>query len=283
MAENSNLEPQTSNLYPLDTERVVVFERIGGGLLKHVFRRPTDEDAREFFRGIQLVIDRSRAKERVDGTKPKRDFYARLAVDAQGYPPVKGHDGALCKFEPPPMERDGKTFRRTWHDLLPLAHRLAAVDELMYCGIGGCGELNPEFETVALEARSYRDGKIVPFTGLHRFEPFTDEDRVQFDYESNRTIVVGGSRSGMTISVPKQNVMLRLYDRKIREVEGYAVNGRPLAGADEIRAQMDPFHKVGALTPLVSEWTLDLKRPGEAEPSDEDLARQMAEAENQPE
>ncbi len=286
MAETLNPESSILNpvLFPLDApERVIVFERIGGGLLRHIFRRPTDDDAREFFRALQLAADKTRAGEKVDALKPKRDFYARLAVNAEGYPPVKGHAGKYSEFTPAPVALDGKSMARTWHDLVPQAHRLRAVDELAFCDLtrGGIAEVDPDFEAVSLDARGYSpEGKMLQYSGLiHRFEPFTEEDRMKFEVECNRTTVVGGSRSGLTLQVPRSNVCLRLYDRKIRAVEGYSVNGRALQDVEEIRHWMDPFHKVGAIAPLISEWTLDLKRPGEAEPSDEDLARQMAEVE----
>lgn len=285
MAENSNAETQTSNLFPLDApQRVVAFELSSGAVVRHIFRRPTDDDARDFFRAVQLVNDRRAAREKVDEFKPRRDLYARLALDAEGYPPVKGHSGKLCEFTPAPVERDGKKTERRWHDLIPVAHRLRAVDQLD-CLVDprGPAELDPDCDVTLLQARIWSGGRMVEFSGLtHRFEPLTDEDRTRFELDCARSQVVGGSRRGMTLSVPRQNVMLRLYDRKIRAVEGYSVNGRPVADVDEIRAQMDPFHKIAAVDPLVSEWALGLKLPGQAEPDEAELLRQMAEAENQP-
>jgi len=146
----------TDQFFPLDAEeRVIVFERIGGGLLRHIFRRPTDDDARDFFRALQLASDKARAGEKVDALKHKRDFYARLAVNAEGYPPVKGHAGKYSEFTPAPVVLDGKSTARTWHDLVPQAHRLRAVDELAFCDLtrGGIAEVDPDFEAVSLDAR----------------------------------------------------------------------------------------------------------------------------------
>jgi hypothetical protein len=280
-------EEQTAILFPLDApERIVVFELSSGATVRHIFRRPTDEDAREFFRALQLAADKKQAREKADTLKPKRELYARLAVNAEGYPQVRGHSGKLCEYTPAPVKVDGKETRRTWHDLVPMAHRLRAVDQLAFCDLTpmnsiGAREIDPDYETVSLDARGFSsDGRMIQFSGLvHCFEPMTEEDRTKFEYDCGRTTVVGGSRSGMTISVPESNVMLRLYDRKIRAVEGYAVKGQPVTDADEIRHWMDPFHKVSAVVPLVKEWAFDVRLPGESGPSEEELLRKMAEAE----
>ena len=281
-------------LFALDVpERIVAFELSSGAVVRHILRRPSDDDARDFFRAAQLAADQQSAGEKVDALKPRRDLYARLASNAEGYPPVRGHAGKLCEFMPAPVEIDGKKVERHWWDLLPLAHRLRAVDQLQWCTLtpGGAVEIDPDFEVVSLEARGYADGHMLNFSGLvHRFEPLTEEDRTKFEHDCGRSQVVGGSRSGLTLRVPRSNVMLRLYDRKIRAVEGYQVNGNQLvtppigsmhlaADTDEIRHWMDPFHKVSAIAPLVSEWAFDLKMPGEDGPSEQELLAKMAEAE----
>jgi hypothetical protein len=54
----------------------------------------------------------------------------------------------------------------------------------------------------------------------------------------------------VTVYANKAPLLAKIYDELIVAVEGYAVGGQPLEGAERIRKEMDMFHKVGAVTQL---------------------------------
>jgi hypothetical protein len=62
--------------------------------------------------------------------------------------------------------------------------------------------------------------------------------------------VVGGSRNGTTIHSLRNKVMLDLYDQLIQSVEGYGIAGKALESPEQIRREMDGYHKVQAVAQL---------------------------------
>jgi hypothetical protein len=48
----------------------------------------------------------------------------------------------------------------------------------------------------------------------------------------------------------KHKLMLELYDQLIQSVEGYGIAGKPLEGVEQIRREMDGYHKTEAIAQL---------------------------------
>jgi hypothetical protein len=228
-------------LLPLDlTERVIVFHH-GGQAYRHVFRRITAHLAAQYFNLVALESEG--AKIRVDMATAHLWLYQAAIMRAEGYQ-VRG-GGRLEELS-------------DWKRRIPRGHRLSAVDLLTKITEHepeGPIVLEPETETVLLDAHwSEGDpGRLPLYCGLvHRFRIITDEHERRFNRAVSESIVVGGSRTGRTIHPSRQRMLLRLYDELIESVEGYSVGGSPLAGAEAIRREMDPFHKAAAMNLIFS-------------------------------
>lgn len=86
---------------------------------------------------------------------------------------------------------------------------------------------------------------------LHRFTPPTLEQKKRYMRGGAVSRVIGGSRKGATTIVTLKNkLLLELYDLLIQSVEGYGVAGKPLEGAEQIKREMDSYHKVEAVAQL---------------------------------
>jgi hypothetical protein len=85
---------------------------------------------------------------------------------------------------------------------------------------------------------------------VHRFTPISVEQKKRFMRRGAINKVVGGSRNGTTIYSIKNKLMLELYDQLIQSVEGYGVAGKPLEGVEQIRREMDAYHKSEAVAQL---------------------------------
>jgi hypothetical protein len=86
---------------------------------------------------------------------------------------------------------------------------------------------------------------------LHRFKPPTIEQQKRFMRGGAVSRVIGGTRKGATtIYSLKNKLLLDLYDELIQSVDGYGVKGVPLGPVEQIRAEMDAYHKVEAVAQL---------------------------------
>jgi len=244
--ENRKENPEAPAL-PLDVaERIVSFRDERGVLRKHVFTPPRQKlaEVREFFQQAhdEMLNSARKPGSGRDLAKPRRALYRALIIRVEGYTLTGGR---------PLAELPG------WIERLPLAHRLAAVNLLT--GITRAeraAEIDPEFDLVELDAdwNGARPETTTAFSGLlHRFQPFSEEDLHEFQQRTTRVTEVKGTREPAFLQAAPEKVMLDFYDQKIRAVEGYAVGQQPLADAEQIRAWMDPFHKITALGPLVRE------------------------------
>ena len=103
----------------------------------------------------------------------------------------------------------------------------------------------------ALWSQTTPGDETTGFKGLvHRFTPITVEQKKRFMRRGAINKVVGGSRKGTTIYSMKHKLMLELYDQLIQSVEGYGIAGRPLEGVENIRREMDAYHKTEAVAQL---------------------------------
>jgi hypothetical protein len=143
-----------------------------------------------------------------------------------------------------------------WQQLIPLRHRQAAANVLVDVERAEVNDDDPiplGVEPVHLNAvwGADSEGVMRKYTGLvHRFATPTGEQQRRYSRDSSRSVIVGGSRRGVTKWMGNQATLIDLYDELIRGVEGYAVNGVELAGRDSIVAEMDTYHKVAAAAVL---------------------------------
>lgn len=251
----TQIPQKEKTLFPLDAERVVKL-KLGGALYAHVFRPCTEEEAREFFRAsmIELCLGFAASRsggEGRDAEAPRRALYAALILRVEGYRVKGGGEiSALPK----------------WQERIPLAHRMLALDRVTQVAPDESEtsmEIEPEYDVTILSALGY--------SGLvHRFEPVTAEDQHAFNRDSTKAKAIGGSRTGATLAPAWQNILIRLYNKKIRQVEGYKFGGdSAIAGISNgdgtgavidipaIVAQVDPFHKVAAIQPLFHRIAVD--------------------------
>jgi hypothetical protein len=85
---------------------------------------------------------------------------------------------------------------------------------------------------------------------VHRLSPPTAAQKKRYMRNGSISKVVGGSRKGTTIYSMRNKLMMELYDELIQSVDGYGVAGRPLGSVDEIRREMDGYHKSQAIFQL---------------------------------
>jgi hypothetical protein len=230
------------------SDRVISFKlKKTGGVIRHVFRSPTREDAIEFFKGQEVKQDDGTST--VDVITPSLQLYAKLAIRAEGFAVNGG--GHICDLP-------------DWQQRIPRNDRFMAIYWLtrVIRDPNRQPEADPDDDIVFLSAISGESapGELLWTTGLvHRFAPMTQQDDLELNRKVSRGLVIGGSRNGAIVRPLKQKIFLELYDKKIRSVEGYDCEPR----------EVDPFHKIEAISQLVSASS-DIEMPieiGEAEKS----------------
>lgn len=236
-------QSETTQLLQLDAaERIVTFKD-GEHKYRHVFRRITRKDADTFFGAF--TVEREHGKrgitERVDYRTPALTLYSNCIKSAEGYAVQGG--GNLTDVE-------------DWKQLIPYRHRIIAADLLMSVSEDrGDSQIviEPGVQRIVLNAlwSENASGQMEQCKGLvHRFTPPTAEHERKFNRRTSSAIVVGGSRKGKTIFPSNEAVLVGFYDELIQGVEGYAAGDAPLDSVEEIRSEMDPFHKTTAVAAL---------------------------------
>ena len=229
---------KTPQLLPLDSpERVITFKHRGWPYT-YSFRRITHEDWQRFFNGIVLT---SQNQGKVETTVFDFTTAGAALVEATLLR-VEGYAGA---FEE----------RQEWRALLPIGHVKAAAELLRKVQVSEQEAevpIDPLSIEVAVDAAwGTADGAMGFYRGLlHRFGPPTVEHRRKYNRAVNELRVIGGSRTGKTVYVPRQKVLLGFYDELVTGVEGYSVAGEPLRDLVSVRREMDAFHKVVAVQQL---------------------------------
>ena len=103
----------------------------------------------------------------------------------------------------------------------------------------------------ALWSQTTPGDEVTLYKGLvHRFAPPALEQKKRYLRNGSISRVVGGARKGTTIYSLRNRVMLELYDQLIQSVDGYGVAGKPLESVEQIRREMDAYHKVEAVGQL---------------------------------
>ncbi len=142
-----------------------------------------------------------------------------------------------------------------WRELIPLAHKEAAVRALTLvapaqadaAGSSGFFPLAAEEVRVVLEAAA--NGAAYPRLA-HRFRPPTVEAERRYRRLLADNVIVRGGRTPRTLLPARLPALTRLYDQLILGVEGYAINGRPPASRNQLLEHMDAWHKRVAVEAL---------------------------------
>jgi len=241
------------SLLPLDAaERVVSFKHRGWPY-SFIFPRITAADWERFFSGISIS---SQNEGKVQTTVVDLSTAGMALVESK----VERVEG----YQPGFLERP------EWKTLLPVGHVKAAAELLRQVALAKedtSRPIDPLSLEVTLEAawNSDKPGSMAHYSGLvHRFNPPTAEHRRKHNRAMSEMRVVGGSRAGRTIYIPRQQILSKFYDELVISVEGFAVGGRTLADPAEIKREMDAYHKVVAVQQLF-ETPDDLDSEGEAE------------------
>ncbi|MFQ5817977.1 MAG: hypothetical protein ACE5H2_08490, partial [Terriglobia bacterium] len=182
---------------------------------------------------------------------------------------ARGLDGYSLPAAPPGLPAqagfaaDAQTAGRlpaTWHELVPLAHKEAAIRALTLVAPSnhGSGEHAAAFplqaEQVPVVLEAVVAGRAYPRL-LHTFRPPTAEDERSYRRLLAETLFVRGSRTARTLIPSRLPALCRLYDRLILGVEGYALDGQLLASRDQVIQHMDAWHKRTAVQALFSDAT----------------------------
>ena len=165
----------------------------------------------------------------------------------------------------PPILHDEPESAINWRALVPLAHKEAAVRALTLVApaqlqvesddpdstsdqsTDNYFPLHAEQVPVVLEAAVA--GRAYPRL-VHLFRPPTVADERTYRRLLAETLIVRGSRHPRTLIPARLPALCRLYDSLILGVEGYALEGRPLASSIHAIQSMDPWHKRVAVQAL---------------------------------
>jgi len=195
------------------------------------------------------------------------DLWTRLVRRVEGYvlPNTSGHDFSRADSEGHPHEgptgglvsspAGGVGGNADWRELIPLAHKEAAVRALTLvaparadaAGPNGFFPLAAEEVRVVLEAAA--NGAAYPRLA-HRFRPPTVEAERRYRRLLADNFIVRGGRTPRTLLPPRLPALTRLYDQLILGVEGYTLRGRPLASSLDAVQNMDAWHKRVAVEAL---------------------------------
>lgn len=246
----SEAEGANDALLPLDGQRAISFkDRLRAYTL--YFSRITAEDWRRFFSSVRVESEKAESKEdgkqsiiRVDYESAGLELVELKLVRADGY-----------------RMKDGSDFlaRPDWKQLISPGHKQQAARLLMDVQISGEDDADAAcfdpsgLVTVMLDAAwgSTQPGKMAIYKGLaHTFNPPALEHERRFRRGMSESRIIGGSRTGRTIHPSKHLLLTQIYDELVVSVSGYAIAGRPLEGAVEIRQEMDGWHKISAMAKL---------------------------------
>ncbi|MDP9264074.1 MAG: hypothetical protein M3O85_07130 [Acidobacteriota bacterium] len=222
-------------LLPLDDERVVSFCD-GGHAYTLVFSRIESADWNRVFAAL-------RVKDhvwRVDPNVAALELLQSNLLRAQGY-----------------RVKDGSDFMALpdWKTLIPHGHKLRAAHLLV--DVSSC--LDPAgLWAVKLDAAwgSSESGKMTRYEELtHILKPPASEHRRRFACAMSESRIIGGSRGessyrGRTVHSSDQCILADLYDELVVSVSGYSVARRPLEGTEQIRREMDGWHKISVMSKL---------------------------------
>jgi hypothetical protein len=103
----------------------------------------------------------------------------------------------------------------------------------------------------AMWSKTTSDPANTTYKGLvHRFLPPTIQQKQRY-MRAGSVSRVGGTRKGATTVYSMRNrLLMDMYDQLVQSVDGYSVDGKPLEGIEQIRREMDGYHKAEAMAQL---------------------------------
>lgn len=238
----------------LTGNRTLAF-KVGDRLYHFTLSQITPEMWLRYFDGI-VSSSESRGREQVndyDETTAMAALVRSAVLKARGQGYDESAMGAGCGVRLAHCEQIGK-----------LLARVGAAADTGDVGVVGLDEARLEAVWNCDDAGVLRLHRPL----LHRFATPTFDHERKFMRARGRSKVVGGSRTGKTIWMGTQRVLLELYDELIREVEGYTSGGKTLGNTGAIVAEMDAYHKVVAGQMLFQVPA----QPEEAEAAEEEVA-----------
>ena len=147
-----------------------------------------------------------------------------------------------------------------WQGKLPMAHRRAAADMLVSCEVVKPTDDEDSYPMLGTELVELKamwtavDGAMQLVTGLrHTFGSPTADHQKKYSRAMSRSVVTGGSRTGKTVWLGAQDVLIGIYDELIQEAAGYQTTASPEdlgSNAENIAKFMDAYHKVVAVGAL---------------------------------
>lgn len=218
-------------LLPLDQPRVIAI-RDGKHAYTFHFRRISQADWQRYFERIVF-------KARNEGTKQITTIdveYAALDLFQRTLERVEGFTGDFAT-------------RSGWQERIAPRYAYRPAMTLVDVGPSKEGDdeaCNPEQIAVSLDAVWSRStvGQMAKYQGLvHRFAPPSVEQKRRYYNAGSQSTVIGGTRNGTTIYGKRHQVLLDVYDELILDVEGYGIGGHELHAPEEIRREMDAYHK----------------------------------------
>lgn len=147
-----------------------------------------------------------------------------------------------------------------WHELVPLAHKEAAVRALTLVaptdtGATGNGATFPlQAEQVPVVLEAVVAGRAYPRL-VHIFRPPGADDERSYRRLLAETFIVRGSRTPRTLIPSRLGRLVKFYDALILSTEGYAANGQLLASREQVIQHMDAWHKRTAVQTLFGDAT----------------------------
>ena len=215
-------------------------------------------------------------------------LWERLALRVEGYEEPSGvetHSLQAAGSARLPAENAGSPLRSEklcpdgkfdWRALIPLAHKEAAISALTLVAPARPRlfeadideESNPPYPLLAEERRVVLEAVAagVAYPQLvHRFRPPSVEAERAYRRLVSETLLVRGARTPRTLLPARLPALVRLYDELILGVEGYGLNGEPLASSVQVIQHMDAWHKRIAVQALFGDSAAEVAPRANAE------------------
>ncbi len=238
--------------------------------VRHRLRPPAAEDWYAYDAALALAVEEVPLRENGDAS-PREPGY-KLEVQST--------EAAALLWERLARGIEGYSFAAdaAWRELVPLAHKEAAVRALT---LVAPSNHEPEIQKIApssaapLSRAESRDasggfpleaeqipvvleavvaGRAYPRL-LHIFRPPSADDERLYRRLLAETLLVRGSRSARTLIPSRLRALCRFYDRLIVAAKGYCVHGQPPASSLQLQEHMDAWHKRVAVQTLFGDAT----------------------------
>ncbi len=225
--------------------------------LRHVLRPPTAADWFVYEAALEMAVE-----ELPPGADSNEPCY-RLRV--------RSSEAALLLWERLVLRVEGyeQLAESDWRALIPLGHKEAAISALTlvapvtarFFEPGAEEESNHTYPLLAEEHRVMLEAVAagVAYPQLvHRFRPPSVEAERTYRRLVSETLLVRGARTPRTLLPARLPALVRLYDELILGVEGYGLNGEPLAASVQVTQHMDAWHKRVAVQALFGDTAAEV-------------------------